>query len=633
MEDITVTATRLDQDALKIPQAVTIIDRARIEQIHPNNVVDVLRNIPGIIVRDLTGSGINATLDMRGFGETAGRHVAVFLDDRPLNPIDMSDVDFSTIAVDSIERIEVIHGASSVLYGDGAIGGVVNIITREGKGKPESTLEIRGGSYEMGQIRGTTQGSHDMLSWFANAHYGGGHGYRDNNEYRSRGIGLNLRLDPSDTLSFLLDGGYEESHYSLPGGLSEADYNRDRRSADNHLYDWASRQAFNIRGQVRKDLQEGGVFSANIYYRYQNAEAFYLPSESSYITNNIGLQPKYSIDYHLGPLSARSVVGLDYNHWRYDTESFGGFTTNENQYTANTIAGYLNQEIGLTQALTFNLGGRLHYADYKLDVDATGAKANYDSKETQYAFNAGLSYNFLGEQWNFGKIYTSVGRSFRYPKVDEYINWDGSFNPDLKAEYGMDYELGTQLYFPCGLNINLSLYWLDMKQEIAYVYDPVSGLGFNENLDDTVHRGIDLSVGYDIGSQKQHHIFASIAYQDVYFNGGDNDGKLVPLVPAWSGTLGGKVTIIDNLHLTAQINFLGERYYGSDYANDGEKMSATATVDLGADYTWDKFTFFVNVRNLFNTEYSDVGFYSNYSGYSYYPNPGFVCWGGVIVKF
>ena len=634
LPDITVTASRWDSQILKVPQQITVIDRQQIEAMHPNNVVDVLRYAPGVVVRSHSGNGLLATVDMRGFAATTSQHVLVLLDGRRLNPIDMSGVDFSTIAVDSIERIEVLHGSSAVLYGEGAVAGVINIISREGLGAPATTLEVRGGSYEMGEVRATTKGSHDMLSWFGQAHYGGAQGYRDNNEQRTRGVGLNLRVDPSDTFSFLLDSSYDEAHYSLPGALSEADMNEDRQRST-HSDDWASRQSFNIRGQARKDWQEGGVLTADIFYRDLDSDSLYMnsnePSIGDSTIHNFGIQPKYSVQYNIGSLPARTTAGIDYNYWKVTSDASGGgaWTPGQNEYFANSVAGYLLEEISFTNDLHFNLGGRVHYATYDVDSKPLYVDhVNYDPDETQYAWTVGLTYNIL----DVGKAYASAGRTFRYPLVDEYVS-GGIFNADLDAEYGMDYEIGTQFFFPCGLTASLNFYWMDMKDEIAYN----SLTNLNENLDDTVHRGFDLTLSMALGEKNQHMIFANVGYQNAEYDGGQYDGNRIPLVPEWSGSLGGAVEIIDNLRFNARVNLLGERYYDGDNNNQGEKMSAYATVDLGADYTWENFTVFANVQNLFNRYYSDYGYYAQDSltgadTYSYYPTPGTIVWGGIKIK-
>ncbi|MDR1396815.1 MAG: TonB-dependent receptor [Desulfarculales bacterium] len=621
LPELTVTASRWDEQALKVPQQITIVERKQIEELHAGNIVDVLRTIPGLMIRDMLGAGVTASVDMRGFGSTASQHTLVLLDGRRLNSLDQSGVDFTSIPVDSIERIEVMHGASSVLYGDGAVGGVINLITREGKGAPQTTVEVRGGTYETMQTRGAAQGSWEDLSWFGQAHYGSSHGYRDNSAYRTMGASLNVRVDPSDSFSLMVDGGYEKAHYGLPGALSLSEIENDPQ-ASNRPDEWAKRESFNLRGLLRKDWQEGGVLSADVFYRHQVSDSFMWANHLDIYLDNFGVQPKYVLEHSLGSLAGRVTAGLDYNYWEvHQNNSLN--SPAETKSSMNSLAGYVLEEVNLSDDLIFSLGGRVNYAEYDMNfMDPFMGDSDFDRNDTQYAWSAGLVYNFL----DTGKVYASMGRTFRYPLLDEYLSWT-AFNPDLKPEYGMDYELGAQYTLPFGLTASLNFYWLTLSDEIAY--DMARFL--NVNLDDTVHRGFDLILSQSLGERGQHQIFASLAFQDVRFDGGINDGNRVPLVPEWIAGLGASVEVIEDLRVHGRLNFIGGRYYDGDTANAGEQLSAYATLDLGAEYTWENFTVFINAANLFDREYVDYGTY--YGVYSGYPAVGTTVSAGVIVKF
>ena len=89
----------------------------------------------------------SATVDMRGFGDTASRNILILVNDRKVNPVDMSGADLLQVSLDSVERIEIIRGAGSVLYGDNAVGGVINVITKEGEG------DLSGQVYSMSPYR------------------------------------------------------------------------------------------------------------------------------------------------------------------------------------------------------------------------------------------------------------------------------------------------------------------------------------------------------------------------------------------------------------------------------------------------------------------------------------------------
>ena len=151
LEEVVVTATRDVEEIRKIPANVTVITKEEIEQSNAQNRVDLLRDEVGVVVRDFYGNGKTASVDIRGFGETAPLNTLVLVDGRRVNEIDLSGVDWTQIPLDQIERIEIVRGAGSVLYGDNAVGGVINIITK----KPEKPFSARVGgavgSYQLQQ--------------------------------------------------------------------------------------------------------------------------------------------------------------------------------------------------------------------------------------------------------------------------------------------------------------------------------------------------------------------------------------------------------------------------------------------------------------------------------------------------
>jgi len=130
LEKVVVTATRDAEEIRKIPANVTVITKKQIEESYAETVVGLLRDQVGVVVKDIYGNGKSATVDIRGFGETAPPNTLVLVDGRRVNQIDLSGVDWTQIPLHQIERIEVVRGSGSVLYGDNAVGGVINIITK-----------------------------------------------------------------------------------------------------------------------------------------------------------------------------------------------------------------------------------------------------------------------------------------------------------------------------------------------------------------------------------------------------------------------------------------------------------------------------------------------------------------------
>ncbi len=136
------------------------------------------------------GTDKQALVDIRGMGETASSNVLVMVDGFRLNPPDLAGPDFSTIAIDEIERIEIVRGAASVVYGSGAVGGVINIVTKRGKKEPSARLYSAYGSYDTFDGRASGGGQIQNLNFSVNADYYDTDGYRDNGFLRKKDAGI-----------------------------------------------------------------------------------------------------------------------------------------------------------------------------------------------------------------------------------------------------------------------------------------------------------------------------------------------------------------------------------------------------------------------------------------------------------
>ncbi|MEO8230764.1 MAG: TonB-dependent receptor plug domain-containing protein, partial [Ignavibacteriota bacterium] len=146
LNEVVVTATKTNSNSLEIANSISVIDAEQISNSNANNVFDVLKNEAGVSFTRQGGNGTLSNLYIRGANSS---HTLVLIDGVEVNLTnDPSGVyDFSALPVDNIERIEVLRGPQSTLYGSDALAGVVNIITKKGNGTPKFSLLTEGGSY------------------------------------------------------------------------------------------------------------------------------------------------------------------------------------------------------------------------------------------------------------------------------------------------------------------------------------------------------------------------------------------------------------------------------------------------------------------------------------------------------
>src|SRR3954466_13244026 len=190
---IVITATRFADTRRDLPVGVTIITADDIRKSASSNLGDILAQFGLLQIRDLAGTQ-NPQLDLRGFGITGDQNTLVLLDGLRLSEADLESAQLSAIPLESIERIEIVRGAGAVLYGAGATGGTINIITRRSaSGETRGDVLARAGGFGTEELRGGFSRQGEVFGGAVAASYEDTEGYRSNSRYRQRsGLG---RLD------------------------------------------------------------------------------------------------------------------------------------------------------------------------------------------------------------------------------------------------------------------------------------------------------------------------------------------------------------------------------------------------------------------------------------------------------
>jgi iron complex outermembrane recepter protein len=627
--DVVVTGTRSSQKVEKIPAHVTVITADQIRASGAQSVPDVLRSLGGVLVRDLNGNGNNQVVDIGGFGETADRHVAVVINGRRVNPIDQGGVRFSLIPVENIERIEVLHGSGSVLYGDNAMGGVINIITKDQQKGFDVNAELGAGSHDMEKAHAQLGLSKGALSAYLGATNYGTDGYRDRSESERRNVYGKVKLTPNDMLSLYLEFDVGDAEYQLPGVLSEAQRDADRRQAIPQNDEGRDEDGFVGLG-VDLDWGDWGLLKLNLSRRAEEIDSD-MASWFSYMmieTETTGLAAQYVLGKRLFGQENRLTMGVDFYKTDYDAwrGAFKYATTNSYRHSKRTDAYYIQDEFSILDRLVLNVGARYEDPEIQLGANVGGGATRHSYDDAETAWNVGLAYSFLPGS----KVYARAYRSFRYPVVDEYTSlFTGAISTDLTQETAKGYEAGVRLALDSMLVLSLRLYTMDVQDEISW--NNVTNQ--NENLDRTRHRGGELDIRFQ--PLKYLSLYGSLGYADAEFTDGANDGEKVPLVPKWKAGAGLEVNPPCGFRGRIQYNYVDERYFGTDYGNTQRPMDDYHTVDVYLSYRYKMVEFFLNGTNIFNEEYSDFGFYNSWGPnfLNYYPMPEAVYYGGIRINF
>ena len=628
MEPVVVTASRIDREVSRTPAHVTIIDEKKIATSNARNVPELLRNEVGVFVTDTTGNGRSYNIDLRGFGETSGQNVLLLIDGRRVNQIDLSGVDWSLISLERIQRIEIVRGSrGSVLYGDNATGGVINIITKDG-GQTQVGGEIAYGNYDTFQSNVFGTGELSKLSYAISASFKETDGYRDNSDSRAKDAGLQLKYYPNDRVIFDFSSDYHKDKTGLPGAIFLSDLkNGVSRTSATNPNDYAEVEDYYLKGGGEIYFNEQGSLRLDASYRQRENEAFASFFGGNYTgktdIDTVALTPRLLLTNEFFSMSNSLIIGVDY----YDTKAsinnrldFFGFVDNAKyRFSKKNHGGYIQNDLAVNDNLDFSVGYRYDSARYDFG-EASAAKPKFDEK----IYSTGLNYRYRGSSY----LYLSYAEGFRYPALDELFNYmTNTVITDFEAQRTNNIEVGFKEYFGLGFSLQANLFHLETKNEIFY--NP--GTFSNENFDDKTRRqGFEATISKTFS---RFELGGTYTYTETKILGGQYKGNEIPNVPQHMATLNALIHVTHKAKLSLNGNYIGKRYYISDFENTSSKQDDFMVFNTRIQYNYSELiTLYLNLNNIFNEKYAEYGVLG-FNGQAVYPSPRFNALAGLMVRY
>lgn len=615
-DDVVVTATRFPSRPDSLPVNVTVITREDIARSPARSLPELLMEQAGINGRNTTGTP-DWAIDMRGFGMTGNQNTLVLLDGQRLNDIDQSTVKWSAIPVGAIERIEIMRSSGAVLYGDGASGGTINIITRAPRQGVSGEINATAASYNTGNLEALLNagGEHASLRLAANQYESDG--YRRNNRDVQKNLEGDLRFDAGSN-AFSLKFGADSQTLRLPGtrlvdptiGVNQLQTDPRGASTPN---DYATRDGHHVGLGLTRPLPFG-EFAGEIAYR-SKSEAIYNPTYPSsawdrYLETDLDLlsaTPRLKIGGNAFGLAHSLVTGLDLMEWRYDARGATspaaiGAPANHPAGSERSLAVYAQDRARLSEATTVQIGGRIQSIHYHVK-DLVNPANDQSQERSPRAFELGLRHRLDPRTSVFGKL----GRSFRIATVNDVYNSFPPFTVNmLEPQTSHDREIGVERQ-GSGYSLRGTLYRMDLTNEIHY-----NALTFeNMNLSPTRRQGMELEGKLAIS--RQFELFANYSYTEAKFREGsyggiDVSGNRVPNVPAHRATLGGSWAMSGKTRLNGTVSHTGEQYFDNDQANSfGQKIPAYTVVNLKLVHREGDWTLAAGINNLLNEKYFTYG--------------------------
>lgn len=650
------STTGFATETRKISASPTIVTAEEIKEKNYKSVKEALQDIPSVnIINNTFGSMI----DLRGQGGLDGNsagakaNVQILLDGVAINSLETSMVSspINTISIDNVERIEVIPGGGSVIYGSGTSGGVVNIITKKGTGTRAnagySYTSFNGKKYDVSA--GHTIGKFDIDLSYSNNE---AKGYRDDSKDDSEYFQGKVRYDINDNHNVEFKYNNYNAGANILDSLTKEQLEQDRKMGDT--------DGFITKMDTNKDdytLTYNGKLSSNLDI---NTIAFYsktdmlmdMPSESADTKWNFkdekkGVKTKLKYSYG----NNNSIIwGIDYIN--NDGGRYGKVNVNNAMMSMNTKTDMdLNKDTIATFVMNtykyndfeFTQGIRYEKSDYEVTRTSatkitssiptmnkeTFSSQTFTKDEDNYAWELSGSYNYS----DTGRTYLRYERGFTSPGPSLLTNkYGGSYYlNNLDSQTYNSFEIGMSDYKGFTA-INLSLFYsLTDKEIYTYMSSGMTNSNIlNYNLDKTERYGFEIKLEQYIDkltlSQTYQYINAEIKKgKEKLFDGNGNvitgeslSGNKIASVPEHRFTLGAKYDFTNNFNINGEVVYNGNSYINNN--NKYGKQNNYVVTNIRANYNMDNgLSLFAGINNLFDEEYCTSVSYSQSEGYTYDP--------------
>lgn len=594
LDTVIVSATRFEESSNSTPTVVNVVTAEQIKASGANNIADVLRTQPGIHLRDAAGNGNRVAISMRGFGQNSANNVLVLLNGRRLNNQTLEAPNLNLIALGDVERIEMMQGSAGTLYGDQAVSGVINIITKPITDAQGRITVGRGSDdreqYTLSYSRGFDNGYGLRLSG-ESAH---ADNYRDHSATDFNNLFTEIEKVYNSGRVFV-ELQKTEDDVELPNHLSAAQKQANRRqstSSDFLNYD----SDVTVLG-LEQDLSDRWQLLGEYSLRDTDGKGI-LFSSYTQDTRVESFTPRL-----LGQLGDAAIT-LGYD--RHSTDYVrGGFSPQTREQTVNAL--YARAQLPLlTEGLKLTVGGR----DSR--VKDRNLSSNQENSQSRFVKEIGLSYQLNDEQ----RVFLRRDESFRHANMDELALLP-SGKTFLKPQEGTSIELGWE-WSQGDSQVQATLFQLDLDNEIKFNATTFT----NDNLEESRRRGLILNAAHRYSNALQ--LTANYSFTDSEIKAGTHTGNEVPYVPNHSATVALDYQLNTSTNLYVDAKYTGSQFLDDDEANALDKIGGYTVVNANLRWKMQEWDASLRVNNLFDKEYDAYALAAFWvpGGVAHYPAAG-----------
>lgn len=594
LETVTISANPIETDEKKATFATEIYTKKDIEQSKSKDIYDFLASQTSVNVMPNFGNKFSQSLDIRGYGiENGYQNIAVVVNGRRLNNIDMVPQLLSSIPLESIEKIEILKGSGSVKYGDGANAGVISITTDK---KNSNYLKTYLGNNTSKDGAASFGYGNEYIIANAYVDYNSTDGsIKDNrgnsDENNIRNMNFSVVFTPIEELELSLSRTYSNmtTNYARPISLKQYNEDPNRTSGFNKQYF----SSYVTTAGARYDFNQNFFIDATF-------------SDEDKISK-FGTSPDLQYDYKsfASTLNFRSDIfkataGID--GFKGDRFNFASsFGTPENTTSKNNLALFTSLEVNPIDDLTFSAGARKERVEYKYEPQ-NGMDLN--QKDRLNAYDFGVNYALTQNQ----SIFANYNRGFQAPDIDRFFSTDWTtmattFNGFIEPAKVNTYTLGYN-NFQENNKLKIALFRANLKNEI-YFYNTGNWMipSYNTNIDKSHKYGLEVYDKLLINE----NLYTSLNYSYIKAKidrenegNGVYDGKDLPGVSKHNLTLGLGYDFYKFSTFLSH-SYKSSAYAINDFKNDfKQKQEAYHSTDFSVSFKHKELEIFGKIQNLFD---------------------------------
>jgi len=648
LSPVVVTGSRVEHASFDLPAAIDVVDRARITEGQARvNASEALVSVPGITVQNRQNYAQDLQISSRGFGARSAfgvRGIKLIADNIPASMAD-GQGQAATFNLDQAERIEVLRGPFSAIYGNHA-GGVIQLFTREGQGAPSLETSVSGGSYGTWKADAAAQGKVGGIGYVLDASRFATDGYRDHSAATRDQAMAKLTAELGKDSRLTLVANQLTQHDTQDAlGVKWNTFQRDPRSNEIDTSDTQNpKRTFADRFNTRKSIDhvQGGAtyerrfgddrLQVTAYGGNRKVTQYQaIPFNAAAVIRGSGGVVDFNRDFgglgarwinvrQLGGGSLTTTAGIDYDRSTDDRRGYENnagvkSTLRRNELdTVTSLDPYLQSE-WQTGAWVLTGGLRHSQVDFTVDdrfITASPINGN-DSGKVSYSSTTPM----LGVLYKAApalNLYASAARGFETPTLNElfYSGSGGAFNFRLQPAHSTHLEVGAKAFVGSDTRVNLALYQVRTTDELV-VDVSFNGRTSYKNAGHTLRRGVELSLDtvWRHGFSGRLAVTALNAIYDESFTSGSPavtvpSGNKIPGVPAASfyGELAWK-DAPSGLNAAVETVANGKIYVADSNTDQAAPGYMIANLRVGAEQksgAW-RLREFVRLNNVFDRSY------------------------------